>query len=143
MDSFSKWVELYPTKSTEAMDAAPKILNFIGRYGCPLQIQSDRGSQFVNELITRLCTLIGTEFITSMAYSKEENGIVERANKEIVRHIRNIVFEENVHTMWADSLPIVQRIMNSAKREDISVSPAEIVFGQNINLDRGIFLDKG
>jgi hypothetical protein len=139
MDSFSKWIELFPTKTTEGEEAADKLLQVIGRFGVPLQLQTDQGSQFKNALWGRLMSMIGTEYITSIAYSKEENGLVERANKEVMRHVRNIVFDRNISTAWSESLPLVQRIMNSAKRAT-GLSPAEIVFGNNINLDRGIFM---
>jgi hypothetical protein len=30
-------------------------------------------------------------------YSKEENGIVERANQEVMRHLRAMLFDARVH----------------------------------------------
>jgi hypothetical protein len=75
-----------------------------------------------------------------MAYSKEENAIVERANKELMRHLRAIIYHKNVITDWATMLPMVQRIMNSSVNESIGVSPAQILFGNAVTLDRGIFL---
>ena len=41
--------------------------------------------------------------------SKEENGINERANKEVIRHLKNIVFEKRVANKWSKYLPLVQR----------------------------------
>jgi hypothetical protein len=49
-----------------------------------------------------------------LAYSKEENAIVERANKEVLRHLR------------AES--------------SIGTTPASLLFGNSITMDRGIFL---
>ena len=39
---------------------------------------------------------------------------------------------------WSDVIPLVQRIYNSAKNESIGCSPAQIRFGNSVNLDRGI-----
>ena len=36
------------------------------------------------------------EHIQNVPYSKEENAIVERSNKEIMRHLRNIIFDDRV-----------------------------------------------
>ena len=36
----------------------------------------------------------------TIPYSKEENGIVERANKEINRHIRNILADKELVENW-------------------------------------------
>ena len=35
IDAFSRWVELFPTKSTTAVETASIILNHIGRFGSP------------------------------------------------------------------------------------------------------------
>jgi hypothetical protein len=38
--------------------------------------------------------MTGVKHHTTIPYSKEENGIVELANKEVNRHIRNILFDK-------------------------------------------------
>jgi hypothetical protein len=35
IDAFSRWVELFPTKSTTAAETASVMLNHIGRFGSP------------------------------------------------------------------------------------------------------------
>ena len=140
IDCFTRFVELYPAPDTTADVAARALLHFVGRYGSPAEIMSDNGSQYVNRLITEFCKLIGTEHPTSLAYSHEENGIVERANKEIQRHLKHILFDRNVLHDWSDCLPIVQRIINTTTHESIGVSPSQILFGNAISVDRGIFL---
>ncbi len=74
-----------------------------------------------------------------MAYSKEQNAIVERANREVMRHLTAIVFDKRVNDSWSsDFLPLVQRIMNAKVHDTIAVSPAELLFGQAINLYSGL-----
>ena len=140
IDCFTRFVELYPVPDTTAEVAARALLHFVGRYGSPAEIMSDNGSQYVNKLIAEFCRLIGTEHPTSLAYSHEENGIVERANKEIQRHLKHILFDRNVFHDWSDCLPIVQRIINTTTHESIGISPSQILFGNAISVDRGIFL---
>ena len=70
IDAFSRWVELFPTKST----TAAAFHNHI-----------DQGPAFHNELVTELVGLCGIEQSFATAYSSEENGIVERANQEVFR----------------------------------------------------------
>ena len=88
IDCFTRFVELYPAKDTAAHPTAIALLHHVGRYGCPSTILSDNGSQYVNNIITEILKLINTEHCKTMAYSKEENAIVERANKEVLRHLR-------------------------------------------------------
>ena len=140
IDTFSRFLLLYPTKDATAKSAANCILHAIGTFGCPMQLLSDNGPQYVNQIIDELLYIIGTEHKLTLAYSHQENSIIERSNKETGRHLRNIIFHGNVITRWSQNLPLVQRIFNSEINESIGVSPAQIIFGNSLNLDRGIFL---
>ena len=57
IDTFSKWVELYPCKNATAKVAAECLLQHFGRYGAPSQILSDNSSHFVNKHITEFLAL--------------------------------------------------------------------------------------
>ena len=84
IDAFPRWIELFPTKSTTAIETAAAILNHIGRFGTPEVIHTDQGPAFHNDLITELTRLCGMEHSFATAYSSEENGIVERANQKVL-----------------------------------------------------------
>jgi transposase InsO family protein len=115
IDSCSRWIEMYPIADLTAQTAARRLMEHFGRYGQPFEIRSDNGTQFCNETVAELLTYAGVEHITTTPYSHEENGLVERANKEVLRHLRGIMFDENIHSDWGQALPIVQRILNSAQ----------------------------
>ena len=140
IDCFTRWVELFPLKELTAIVTAKAVMQHFGRFGNPAQIVHDNGSQFENELISEIIKLIGIENIPILAYSSEENGIVERANREVMRHLRAIIFDKNIINNWEDYLPSVQRIINAAKNESNSVGAAQLSFRNSIQLDRGIFL---
>jgi hypothetical protein len=106
IDRFSRWIELIPAKDATSFSAATALLQHTGRFGAPSHLLSDGGSQYVNELIKELITLIGVEHEVTLAYSKEENSIVERSNKEVLRHLKNIVFERHILAEWSRYLPI-------------------------------------
>ena len=99
IDHFTRYVELYPMKDTSAQAAVQPLVEHIARYGIPAYIQSDKGSQFGNEVISEVIKIMGTEHITTLPYSKEENSIVERANKEVMRHLRAFVFDIGTRRM--------------------------------------------
>ncbi len=70
----------------------------------------------------------------SLAYSKEQNAVVERANKEVMRHLTAIIFDRRVSDVWSSEyLPLTQRIMNANVHDTIGVSPAELVFIREVN----------
>ena len=118
---FTRWVELYPLKELTAIPTAKVLMQHFGRFGNPAQIIHDNATQFENETVNEIIKLTGIEEIPTLAYSSEENAIVERANKEVMRHLRAIIFDKNIISNWEDFLPIVQRIINAAKNESNSV----------------------
>jgi hypothetical protein len=137
-DAFSRFVQLYPMRDASAEAAIPGLLSYIGLFGIPSEVVKDNGTQFANQLVTQLLDILQTDNVKIQAYSKEENGIVERANKEVNRHLRAIVFNRKIKTKWSLYLPLVQRIMNASVHSTIGVTPAQIVFGNAVNLDRNL-----
>ena len=140
IDCFTRFVELFPAKSTTAEEGKKAILSCVGRYGIPSEIVTDSGSQFKNETISTLVQMMGSEHNITLAYSKEENAMVERANKEVLRHLAAMVYEKRITDDWIDFLPLVQRIINSSPHSSTGVAPAQLLFGNAIQLDRGVFL---
>jgi hypothetical protein len=141
IDCFSRWIELFAAQDYSAKSAAIALLHFVGRFGVPEYIHSDKGTQYLNDLLHQFTLLIGgIQTFNISSYSHEENGMVERANKEILRHLRALIFDKNSLSDWSIDLPLVQRILNSSINESIGTSAAHILFGNAINLNRGIFL---
>jgi transposase InsO family protein len=142
IDCFSRFVELYPVSDTSAIPCARRaLLSHVCKYGTPMTIRSDRGTQVVNGIISQLLSLLQIDHELSLVYSKEQNSIVERANKEVMRHLTAIIFDRRVSEVWSSEyLPLVQRIMNAKVHDTIGVSPAELVFEKSINLYTGLLL---
>ena len=139
IDAFTRFTELYATQSTDAESAVDAFHKHFNRYGAPSEITSDKGSQFVNEAIALFMTSAEVVHRTSIAYSKEENSLVERSNKEVMRHLRAILFEKRINTEWSCYLPDVQRFMNFNVHDSIGVAPASLLYGQMIDIHQGIF----
>ncbi len=135
IDAFSRWVELFPTKSTTAAETASIMLNHIGRFGSSDVIHTDQGPAFHNELVQELLRLCAIEQSFATAYSSEENGIVERANQEVLRHLRALLFDSRVQNKWSfEQLPLVQRIMNTVEKISVGVTPADLMLSHLIRL---------
>ena len=137
IDCFTRYVELYPVKAINAITSADCLLDWFTRYGAPNEISHDNGTSFVNQTLVELKKLVGSNSKIATAYSKEENPIVERANKEVMRHLRNIIFDENVILTWATHVPLVRRIMNSSIHAATGFTPASLMFGNAIDIDKG------
>jgi hypothetical protein len=140
VDTFTRWVELFACSDNTAQSALKCLLEHFGRFGCPRAIRSDRGPHFANTLIKAFLQITGTRHNLTLAYSSEENAIVERINKEVNRHITAYVFDHDSAAEYQQSIPFVQRIINSSYIQRTRISPAQLLFGNQINLDLGIVL---
>jgi hypothetical protein len=139
-DTFTRWVGLYCVNAANAEQTAFSLLLHFGRFGSPAYLTSDMGSHCVKAVIEESLRHIGTQHILTLSYSKEENAIVERANKEVNRHLRALTFDTITVDDYRLCVPIVQRILNSSYNERTGISPAELLFGNAVKLDRGLFL---
>jgi hypothetical protein len=136
-DAFSRWTDLHAIPSKEETSVIHPLLKFFGTFGWPTELRSDGGKEFVNGTIALLLDLVGTQHSITLAYSHyEEKGMVERANKEVLRRLRDMVFDTRLVSIWSDMLPLVQRLMNNHVVETIGVSPSQIIFGNGLDLDR-------
>ena len=109
-------------------------------FGAPKRLLSDKGTEYINKIIASFLELMHTSEIDILPGIKEQNSIVERRNKEVIRHIRQILDHTKVKDHWSDAAPLVQRIMNSNKISSIGTTPARIIFGESVDLNRGLKL---
>ena len=126
VDTFTRWVKLYHTTDAIALSAAEYHFS---RFGAPHQLRSDNGPHFIAKVIREFLHLIGVSHTLTLAYSKEENAIVERYNKGINRHLRALTFENLSLTDYKKSLPFVQRILNSNHSGRLKTSASQMLFG--------------
>ena len=118
-----------------AATAAPKIVETISRYCCtPSQILTDNGTQYCNALAEHLYEIMMTDHLTIMAYSHEENSIVERANREVNKHLRAIVFDRKIKTNWSIALPLLQPVWHRHKRIVFDSSIWRVVTWEKLSL---------
>lgn len=102
IDRSTRWAEAIPLINTTAKSVAIAFLTgWISRFGVPLEVITDRGSQFESELFLHLSSIIGFQHIRTCAYHPQSNGIIERFHRTLKSAI--MARKEN----WFTSLPIV------------------------------------
>ena len=138
VDTFSRYVELYPQQTKSAEESAKSLLQTIGRHGCPSYILTDSGSEFRNDIIEQLCKYLGVRRRFTHPDSHQENAISERFNQEIDKHLRHITNEKRSKYQWSEYLPLVQRILNASEHSVLGVAPHDLIFATN-RLDTSIF----
>jgi hypothetical protein len=71
--------------------------------------------------------------VFTTAGSKQENAIVERANREVMRHLRNIIMDRRAMDEWSRYLSFVQRIMNKMVHSSAGVNHYEIILSNEMS----------
>jgi len=84
-----------------------------------------------------MLSLLHVENYRIHAYSHQENGMVERAIKEVERHARALCYELRATSIWDEEVLKVQGIMNEHKSSATGLSPNQIVFSGKIDLHAG------
>lgn len=144
IDGFSRWADVYPVRNTLKESVADVMLEHFGRFGTPSRVLTDGGPEYHNGLMEAFVDLVGAEHVVALANSKQENSIVERCNKEIGRWIRDLIYERHKgdKKRWAELIPFATRLHNATTIQTTGYSPAEIVFGRSIELERHILVDR-
>jgi len=136
IDTFTRYTALYAIKDLTAETAAKTMINHMCVYGIPLKITSDNSTEY-DAVFSEMLNILQTEKYRIHAYSHQENGIVERANKEVIRHARTIAYELRASDTWDENLKKVQAIMNEKVSEATGLTPNQIVFAGQIDLHSG------
>ena len=136
IDSFSRYLGVYPIADLSAQTAMEVLIKWMSDFGIPSHLCCDNGSQFQG-IYKQLLDLLSVNHYTIHAYSHEENGIVERANKEVLTVLRCLVLEKRLRDDWDILCHVAKRIINSRIHSAIGVSPVDLVFGGTVDLQRG------
>jgi hypothetical protein len=144
MDLFSRFIDVYATRSNDAPTTVTHLIKHFARYATPAHIHTDKGPAMKSEIMQELVKQLDAHHTISTPDSHQESSPVERSIKEINRWVRDLVYEKHKGdtTRWASLLPYAMRIHNATKIESLGYSPARIIFGTSIDLEPSIFCDR-
>ncbi|GFX16481.1 retrovirus-related Pol polyprotein from transposon 17.6 [Trichonephila clavipes] len=94
-DHFSKWAEIIPLKKASARIIADSLFgNYISRYGAPVKLISDNGTQFISDIFEHLSNRLGIRHVKTVVNRPQANR-TERVNRDIVQMIANYVNDQH------------------------------------------------
>lgn len=113
------------------VSVAKSLWEVLSIFGVPKIIQSDNGTEFVNELVKNLTTLNGISHRTISPYNPRANGAVERVNGTI----ETMLLKELNGAMhqWDAFLPYVQLAYNNKIAALTGSTPFSLMFGRQLN----------
>jgi hypothetical protein len=131
IDHFTKWADAIPLPNKEAVTVANALVSKIFVHvGVPLQILSDQGKEFDNNLMTSLCNKLGIGKVRTSPYHAATNACIERMHRSINGMLAKCV-DQNQRN-WASLLPIVMAAYRSAIHESTGYSPNFLHFGREV-----------
>ena len=128
IDTFSGWVEAFPTKKETANVVVKKILEeILPRFGIPKVMGSDNGPAFVSQVSQGLARQLGTNWKLHCAYRPQSSGQVERMNRTLKETLTKIALESG-GSDWTAVLPYALfRVRNTPG--PLGLTPFELMYG--------------
>ena len=132
-DQFTRWVEAIALPNQEAETMATAAVNeFFCRFGFPLQIVTDQGTNFQSRLFSEVCRLLRIHKLRTTPYRPSANGQVERVNRTLMACLRNFVADDQKD--WDLYLPLLTAALRSCKNRGTGISPNMMMLGRECYL---------
>ena len=93
VDCATRYPEAIPMKGIDTIECAEELVNIFSRIGIPQEILSDRGSQFVSDLMREISRLLSVRQLQTTPYHAQCNGLVERWNGTLRRMLQKMAAE--------------------------------------------------
>ena len=143
IDSFSRAIELFPLPFADAMRVAECLYAVYCRYYRTHVVRCDNAKAFVGSVVTQLLVLLGSLAHSIDPFAHWQNGQVERAHREILRHLRALILSgtcgTNSERRWSTLLHGARRIIMNTVCSSTGVTPNDLVFGGFADSDESLF----
>jgi transposase InsO family protein len=93
IDKFTKWPKATPVVNITQGAAIAFLRSIVYRFGVPSCIITDNGTQFTSRLFQEYCEGIDTQLCFASVAHPRSNGLVERANAEILRGLKTRTYD--------------------------------------------------
>ncbi|KAJ8969901.1 hypothetical protein NQ314_001535 [Rhamnusium bicolor] len=127
VDAYTRFIRLYPVKSTKSIETIQKMEEFINQYDAPRIIVSDRGTAFTGHSFTEFCKKYDIEHKTIASHYPQANGMAENRMKSIIPVIvTSFDFDDE---QWDKTIYRAERKINTAINKTLGCSPFECLYG--------------
>jgi hypothetical protein len=130
VDYLTKWAEAFPIPDQKADTIARLFVeHVVCRHGVPEQLLSDRGANFLSELIRGVCDILGVKKINTSGYHPQTDGLVEKFNSTLVNMIAKCC--QTRDRDWDEHLPYLLFAYRSMVQESTRESPFCLLYGRD------------
>merc|ERR1711893_170362 len=129
-DCFTKYVEIYPMPNQEAKTVAQALTReFFSRYGVPLELHSDQGTQFESRLFQEICHLLGVTKTRTTPFRPKSDGQSERNIRTLTKMMAMVTQKQEE---WDEFLPFISMAYRATPHESTGFSPNYMMFGREL-----------
>lgn len=132
VDAFTKFMWLYPVKSTTSEETVNRLKLQAVTFGNPTRIVTDRGTAFTANLFQSYCEEEGIEHILITTGVPRANGQVERMNRIIIPVLAKLSADSPGD--WWKYVGQVQQFINSSVSRSTKRTPFELLTGEKMRL---------
>ena len=133
IDYLTKWVEVFAVANQTAQTIARLLVEgVICRHGAPAELLSDRGTNFMSELVAEVCALFNVKKVNTSGYHPQTNGLCERFNSTLIQMLAKT--GERFGQDWDKHLPYVLYAYRSTVQESTKESPFFLLYGRDPTL---------
>lgn len=104
IDSYSKWMEVFPMKNTTTENTIEKLRETFARYGIPETVVSDNGAQLVSYKMKQFFSNNGVKHITSPPGHQQSNGLAENGVKIFKNKLKTYLSDDRLNNDSVSSL---------------------------------------
>lgn len=126
VDAFTKYVWLWPCKSTTTKGVINFVEQLASIFGFPRRIIADRGTAFKSEQFRQYCKEHGITLILTAVSTPRAAGQVERVNAVVLDKLIAIIPDE---VSWDKYLSRVTMSINNSVSESTGKTPNELLLG--------------
>ena len=108
------------------------VEHWIVRFGCPVNLHSDQGSNFMSKLFRSLCSELGIQRTSTTSCHPQRNAIIERTNRTIEECLSKYIGQYQHE--WTNLLPLAMMAYRSSIHIVTRYSPAIVVLGFPLSL---------
>lgn len=135
----TKWPEIFAVKSIDADTIAKLLVNeIIPRHGAPRTLLSDRGSNFLSQLVSEVCKLYSIKKLNTTAYHPQTDGLVERMNSTLCQTLSMFVSKNQKD--WDVFIPAALFAFRTSPSESTGESPFYLLYGREPRLPMDVSL---
>ena len=127
LDAFSRFIHVYPVKSTDATHTIEAMSTFITSFWIPQKHVYDRRTSFMSTGFSTFLLEFGMTHAPRMKWLPWSNGKVEIQNKRLSRFFRFYLSEAG--NKWAKLACQFAVAHNTSVNSSTGTTPYEVVFG--------------